>query len=86
MRKLKLDVEKLEITSFGTEEQELARGTVDGRGNQTAASAPWTCAFFETCPAGCESGVNTCGSTCGSVCADSMGFCATPGTGTGTAN
>ena len=78
MRKLKLDVEKLEITSFATDERERARGTVGGHGNQTAASGPYTCEFFETCPVGCDSGVNTCGFTCGSVCAESVGFCAGP--------
>ena len=69
MRKLKLDVEKLEVTSFTTEEQSGARGTVEGHLNQERVSGPYTCeGLIESCAVGCASYGGSCNNSCDSVC------------------
>jgi hypothetical protein len=83
MRKLKLDVEKLEVTSFAVEGQGGARGTVEGHLNQEAVSGPNTCEGLvdscalscATCGGDCNSAASVCGSWIGSlvtvcVCSD----------------
>jgi hypothetical protein len=67
MRKLKLDLEKLEVTSFGTDGEGGTRGTVAGRGNQEAATGIETCANYYTC--------FSCGGTCGGTCQGIGGVC-----------
>jgi hypothetical protein len=55
MRKIKLELEKLEVVSFDTAEAPDARGTVDGHGHvpPTDAAAPscgYTCdGYYHTC-------------------------------------
>ena len=55
MRKLRLDVEKLDVESFGAAAEPPERGTVDARGlpcthpNVCPASANWYCTGVCTC-------------------------------------
>lgn len=66
MRKLKLDVEKLEVTSFTTAGQRGARGTVEGHLNQERVSDLYTCAgLIDSCAVTCASG---CGPSCATLC------------------
>lgn len=59
MRKMKLAVENLEVTSFTTEEQSGARGTVGGHLNEEVVSGPYSCeGFVNSCAVSCF----TCGS------------------------
>lgn len=57
MRKLKLDVETLEVESFEAEPHDAERGTVVGR-RLIDGISEITC----SCPTGCNA--NTCGATC----------------------
>jgi hypothetical protein len=66
MRKLKLDLTKLEVTSFETPAETGARGTVAGNLHDQPASNADTCDGSYTCYASCA---NTCqGTCCGGVC------------------
>jgi hypothetical protein len=55
MRKIKLELEKLEVVSFDTAETPEGRGTVDGHGHppptdRAAASCGYTCdGYYWTC-------------------------------------
>lgn len=72
MRKLKLDLDALEIESFETDETAEARGTVEGRNPppvQTEATCgqytcgnEYTCAQWYTCANTCADSCN-CGGT-----------------------
>ena len=69
MRKLKLDVEKLEVASFETDGKDGKRGTVGGHGNEPVMTGIDTC-IDRTCFSYHESCVFTCGglpTTCGSI-------------------
>ena len=67
MRKLKLDVEALEVTSFEVSGRRGERGTVAGHLNQEAAAN--TEAWMDTCENTCASCYGACGPTNnGGVC------------------
>lgn len=77
MRKLKLHVEKLEVTSFTTEGQSGARGTVDGHLNQEAVSGPNTCeGLVDSCAATCACNAYSRDSVCGSWIGSLLTVCA----------
>lgn len=80
MRKLKLDVEKLEVTSFATETQGRARGTVNGHLNQERVSGPYTCeGVIDSCAAGCATAAcENSNSVCGSWLASMVSVCVCP--------
>lgn len=62
MRKLKLDLDNIEVTSFDTAGEGGTRGTVDGRGNVPVATGLETCADYMTCM------------SCGASCATCPGY------------
>ena len=53
MKKIRLNMEKLEIASFETGEDRAARGTVQGH-NRVTADGSWTCFYH------CTWNHNTC--------------------------
>jgi len=59
MRKLKLDVANLEVTSFDTDRTATVRGTVAAH-----KTAPLT-GPYATCLETCAGGMDTCGNSCG---------------------
>ena len=61
MRKLKLDLDALEVTSFETHDDGDGRGTVAGHLHQQAE--PNTEAWMDTCN-GCASAYGTCMASC----------------------
>lgn len=69
MRKLKLEIDDLEVTSFAATPETISgeRGTVEA--HKTAEpitnNGALTCNGEVTCDATCA---NTCGATCGGVC------------------
>ena len=62
MRKIRLDLERLNVETFATEAAETARGTVRGHWSQlgTCDAVVATCQLNGTCRL-------TCGSRCGST-------------------
>jgi hypothetical protein len=77
MRKLKLEIESLEVTSFETQEADHERGTVAGHGiippntDRTCGYLMDTCdANQNTCWASCLEG--QCGPTPNGVCGGTM--------------
>jgi hypothetical protein len=76
MRKLKLEVDELEVQSFRTERDgQRERGTVRGRATFRQWSCDATCA--ETCgvPASCELLYNYCGTYPELGCPNSLWYC-----------
>ncbi|HVH11786.1 MAG TPA: hypothetical protein VM759_01980 [Longimicrobium sp.] len=80
MRKLRLDLDAVQVESFVTDAAAGGRGTVDARQRITFGCPPPsqnTCAG--TCSCGCGTGALTCDWTCGSTCAASCnGTCGDP--------
>jgi hypothetical protein len=63
MRKLRLQLEELHITSFTTTSSQKEKGTVFGE--QCTCPTACTCPGCPTCDASCN---GTCGATCGASC------------------
>lgn len=69
MRKLKLNLDRLDVSSFDTHAGDAARGTVDARLNETASGPHITCdAHMETCAYTCHCGPTGVGTCNGDVC------------------
>lgn len=71
MKKLRLQLDDLSVESFGTHQEETARGTVAGRNEP-----PYTQSCDGSCVATCASCVNTCLNTCQASCAGTCDTCA----------
>jgi hypothetical protein len=73
MRKMKLNVADLEVSSFETRAEMEARGTVAGHLNETArtedegscGAGPVSCYHYNTCRPSCAHG--SCAAVCGGV-------------------
>jgi hypothetical protein len=85
MRKLRLDVEALEVDTFATGADGLGGGTVQAFRQHTVTGYPLSCWQScwpeDTCP-GCTGtcAANSCAVSCGGTCPDSCG-CGGGGTG-----
>ena len=71
MQKLKLELDELQVESFGTYPEEAVRGTVAGLNEP-----PYTQSCNGSCVNTCNSCVNTCLNTCQASCAGTCNTCA----------
>ena len=81
MRKLKLDLDAIQVESFTTHAGQAPRGTVDGQQRQTYGCPTWTCppptqdtCDQATCDYSCNGGCGT-GATCYSCVQSCAGTC-----------
>jgi hypothetical protein len=74
-KKLKLDLDALEVESFASDEAQSERGTVHGLGRETdpracPGTANWNCSVGD----GCTWGPYTCNVTCPAECHYTDGY------------
>jgi hypothetical protein len=81
MRKLKLDLDAIQVESFTTHAGQAARGTVDGQQRQTFGCPTWTCppptqdTCADTCDYSCNGGCGTGNCGTGATCYSCVQTC-----------